>query len=340
MSLIKTFSAGVAAITVAMASSAHADDIYLKMDNLPAGTSAGQFGIAFSQVVQKYLPYKIQISTGKPATKSALAASKKNIDLFVTAPTINHFMQTKTAMFKKVEDADVLNGNLRGIINYSLGPYHMIVYESSGIKTLADIKGKKVFLGPPAGAATKVTTQIVAGVTGYVPGEDFEVMRFDWATAETAFIDRQLDVMMQPTTIPSPAVQQYAASSEIRFLGIPDEAFDTDPVKAALGYPGRTVVEIPAGTYDNQVNETAVKTIGSWVGLGTHKWMDEEVVYNMTKAFWEHSDEIYATAAWMEGITRETALAEMNIPLHIGAYKYYKEAGFDIPAHVVPPEAM
>ncbi len=339
MSLTKNILAGIAASTLAMASAAQAEDVYLKMDGLPAGTSAGQLGIAFSQVAQKYLPYTIQISTGKPATKSALAASKQEIDLFVTAPTINYFMQNKAAMFKKVPDADLLNQNLRGIINFSLGPYHMVVYESSGIKSLKDIKGKKVFLGPPAGAATKVTTQIVAGVTGYVPGEDFEVMRFDWATAETAFIDRQIDVMMQPTTIPSPAIQQYAASSKIRLLGIPDEALDTEQVKAALGFPGRTIIEIPAGIYENQVNETAVKTIGSWVGLGTHKWLDEEVVYNLTKAYWEHTDEIYATAEWMKGITRETALLEMNIPLHIGAYRYYKEAGFDIPENVIPPEA-
>jgi len=339
MSIVKTLIAGVIASTFAVASVANAEGVYLKMDSLPAGTSAGQFNIAFSQVVQKYLPYQIQISVGKPATKSALAASKQQIDLFVTAPTINHFMQKKAAMFKKIPDADLLNQNLRGIINYSLGPYHIIVYESSGIKSLSDIKGKKVFLGPPAGAATKVTTQIIAGVTGYVPGEDFEIMRFDWATAETAFIDRQIDVMMQPTTIPSPAVQQYAASSKIRLLGIPDEAMDSEAVKTALSFPGRTIIEIPAGLYNNQVNETAVKTIGSWVGLGTHKWADEEVIYNMTKAYWEHTDEIYATAEWMKGITRKSALLEMNIPLHIGAYKYYKEAGFDIPAHIIPPEA-
>jgi len=316
-----------------------ANDVFLKMDAFPAGTSPGQLGIAFSQVVQKNLPYKIQVSTGKPATKSALSAAKKKVDLFVTAPTINHFMQTKGAMYKKVPDADKLNQNLRGIINFSLGPYHMIVFAESGIKSLMDIKGKKVFLGPPAGAATKVTTQIVAGATGYVPGKDFQVMRFDWKTAETAFIDRQMDVVMQPTTVPSPAVQQYAAVSKIRMLGIPDAAFETEPMKKALGLPGRTILEIPAGVYKNQVNEKPVRTIGSWVGLGTHKWLDEKVVYNMTKAFWENINDVYATAAWMKAITPESALKEMNIPLHVGAYRYYKEAGFKIPDHVIPPEA-
>jgi TRAP transporter TAXI family solute receptor len=330
---------GAAMASVTGVGIAQAQDVFLKMDSFPPGTTAGQFGIVFTQIVQKNTPYKIQVSSGKAATKSAIAAAKKQVDLILTAPTINHFMQKKAAMYKKVTDADKLNQNLRGIINYALGPYHMIVYEDSGIKTLKDIKGKKVFLGPPAGAATRVTTQIVSGATGYEPGKDFEVMRFDWKTAETAFIDRQMDVYMGPTTVPSPSVQQYALVSKIRFLGIPDEAFDTKPMKAALGLPGRTIHDIPANVYDNQANETAVKTIGSWVGLGSHKWLDEEIVYNMTKVFWENIAEVHATAEWMKSINKESALKEMNIPLHIGAYKYYKENGFNIPDNLIPPEA-
>ena len=41
----------------------------------------------------------------------------------------------------------------------------------------------------------------------------------------------------------------------------------------------------------------------------------------------------------MEELNRKTAFAAVNGPLHIGAYKYYKEAGFDIPAIAIPPEA-
>jgi len=331
--------AAAGAFALATAGSVQAEDLFLKMDSFPPGTSPGQFGIAFTQVVQKHMPVTIQVSAGKPATKSAIDAAKKNVDLFLTAPTINHFMQTKSAMYKKVADADKLNANLRGLVNYALGPYHIIVYADSGITSLKEIKGKKVFLGPPAGAATKVTTQIVAGATGFEPGKDFEVMRFDWKTAETAFIDRQMEVYMGPTTVPSPQIQQFALVSPIRFLGIPAEAFDTAPMKAALGLPGRTIHDIPPGIYKNQVNDAPVRTIGSWVGLGTHKWLDEQVVYDMTKAFWENIDEVYATAEWMKAITKESALKEMNIPLHVGAYRYYKEAGFAVPDHVVPPEA-
>lgn len=315
------------------------DKTFLTMDSFPAGSTPGQFNIAFTQVVQKNLPIEIQVSVGKPATKSAVDAAKKKVDLFLTAPTINQFMQTNTAMYAKVKDAPELNKNLRGIINYALGPYHIVVYDDSGIKSLSDFKGKKVFLGPPAGAATKVATQIMEAATDLKPGDDYEVMRFDWKSAETAFLDRQMDVYIGPTTVPSPSIAQFALVSKIRILGIPDFAWEKPTMKAALALPGRTIHEIPTGVYDNLVNEEPVKSIGSWVGLGANKWVDEKLVHDMTKAFWDNIDDVHATAEWMSAITKETALLEMNIPLHAGAYKYYKEAGWAVPDHLVPPEA-
>ena len=331
--------AALATLTSFAAPALAADKTFLTMDSFPAGSTPGQFGIAFTQVIQKKLPIEIQVSVGKPATKSAVDAAKGKVNLFLTAPTINHFMQNTAAMFKKVKNAPELNSKLRGFLNYPLGPYHIVVYEESGIKSIKDFKGKKVFLGPPAGAATTVATQIVQGATGLKPGEDFEVVRFDWKSAETAFLDRQMDVYIGPTTVPSPSIQQFALVSPIRILGISDEEFKSKPIQAALKLPGRTIIDIPTGIYDNQVNEKPVRSIGSWVGIGSNKDLDADLVYSMMKAFWENIDEVRQTAEWMKVLSKETALNEMNIPLHAGAYRYYKEAGWNIPDALIPPEA-
>ncbi|MEC9344859.1 MAG: TAXI family TRAP transporter solute-binding subunit [Pseudomonadota bacterium] len=312
---------------------------FLTMDSNPAGTTVGQFMISFTQVVQKYLPVEIQVSTGKPSTKSAVDAAQQKVDLYTGAPTINWYMQNQTAMFEKVANAAELNKNLRGMINYPLGPYQIVTYADSGIETLNDIKGRKVFLGPPAGAATKVMIDVVKGVTGFEPGTDFEAMRYDWASAETAFLDGQMDVYMVPTSLPSPQIQQFALVRKIRILGIPQDKMDNELIQAALQYPGRTVWSIPPGSYDNQVNTESVDTIGSWVGIQTQKWLDDQLVYDMVRVFFEHLDEVHETAAWMKIITLETALNQMNVPLHPGAYRYYKEQGVSIPDALVPPGA-
>ncbi|HIF09629.1 MAG TPA: hypothetical protein EYQ81_07130 [Sneathiellales bacterium] len=96
---------------------------------------------------------------------------------------------------------------------------------------------------------------------------------------------------------------------------------------------------IPAGVYKNQANEGPVKSVGGWVGIGSNMDMDATLVYNMTKAFWDNIAEIHRTAEWMKVITLKTALNEMNIPLHAGAYRYYKEVGVKIPDALIPPEA-
>ena len=315
------------------------DKTFLTMDSNPAGTTVGQFMIAFTQVVQKNLPVEIQMSTGKPATKSAIDAAQQKVDLYTGAPTINWYMQNGAAMYAKVPNSAELNANLRGMINYPLVPYQIVTYADSGIESLKDIKGRKVFLGPPAGAATKVMIEVVEGVTGYEPEEDFEIMRYDWSSAETAFLDGQMDVYVVPTSLPSPQIQQFALVREIRMLGIPEESFEHELIKASLDYPGRTIWSIPPGSYDNQVNDAPVKTIGSWVGIQTQKWLDEDLVYNMVKTYFEHLDEVHQTAPWMKIINLDTALNEMNVPLHVGAYRYYKEQGIEIPEALVPPEA-
>ncbi|WP_417516838.1 TAXI family TRAP transporter solute-binding subunit [Minwuia sp.] len=315
------------------------DKTFLTMDSNPPGTTVGQFMIAFTQVVQKNLPIEIQISTGKPATKSAVDAALQKVDLYTGAPTINWYMQNGAAMFAKVKNAAEMNKDLRGLINYPLGPYQIVTYADSGIETLDDIKGRKVFLGPPAGAATKVMKDVVQAVTGLEPDAGYEAMRYDWSSAETAFLDGQMDVYIVPTSIPSPQIQQFALVRDIRILGIPKEKFDHELIQAALKYPGRTIWQIPPGVYENQVNTEAVDSIGSWVGIQTQRWLDEQLAYDMVRTFFENLDEIHATAPWMKVITLETALNEMNVPLHPGAYRYYKEQGIDIPATLVPPQA-
>ncbi len=312
---------------------------FFTMDSLPAGSGPGQLSIAFSQVVQKHLPYEIQISIGKPATKSAVDAAKGQVDFFLSATGINHYMQTQSAMFAKVNNAKELNSKLRLIMNYPIGPFHVVVYEESGITSMKDLKGKKVFLGPPAGAATKVAMQFVEGATGLKPGEDFEVMRYDWQSAETAFLDKQMDAYMIPTTLPSPVIQQFALVSNIRLLSIPDDAWDNEVMQKMLEVPGRTPTTIPAGSYENQVNTEDVTTVTGWVGLGVGSHVNDEDVYRMTKAFWENIDEVHQTAPWMKVFKRDTIFTEANLPLHVGAYRYYREIGWAVPDDLVPPEA-
>jgi uncharacterized protein len=305
------------------------------------GASSFIFVTAAQTVLQKHLPLQINVTSGMAATRSTLDAARGNVDLFTSSPAINDYMSKGVQMFKDMKDApELFRNNVRGILNHPLGPYHIVVYENSGIRDLKDIKGKKAFIGPPGGAATVVALAIMEGATGYKPNVDYQQARLDWTSGTQAFQDRQVDLLIIPTELPSPNISQLALLDKIRLLPVPDDAIKSAAVQEILSVPGRTIVEIPPDAYGpNQVNTTPVKAVGSWVGLSTRVGMDEELVYRITKTIFENIAEIHAVAPFLKSITKDTALLEMNAPLHKGALRYYREIGVKIDPALIPPEA-
>lgn len=315
--------------------------VYLKFDSYQPTATAGQMGIAFTQAVQKETDYTIQVSTGKAATKAALDSAKGKVDLYFSSPGINHFMSKGGAMYKKVKNASTLHAELRSLISFPLGVYHYVVYDKTGIKTFGDLKGKTVFVGPPGGVATRIGCDIIKGSSGLVCDEDYKLARFDWTSAPPAFLDRQLDLFGLPTNAPAPGVQEWAMGGKLRFIDITDDALKTASLKKVLSIPGRTVERWDPRVYgeDKVSNTGPINVLGVWLHIGTNRKLPEEVGYNMMKAFWKNIETVRNTAYWMKQIDKKVATRELNIPLHAGAYRYYKETGFDLPASLKPPEA-
>jgi TRAP transporter TAXI family solute receptor len=82
---------------------------------------------------------------------------------------------------------------------------------------------------------------------------------------------------------------------------------------------------IPANTYDGQTQ--AVETVAIQNVLVTHDGVAENVVYRMTKAMFEHLDQLVAAHVAAKDISRDTAAKGLPVPLHPGAAAYFKEAG-------------
>ena len=315
-------------------------DVFLKFDSYQPTATAGQMGIAFVTAVQKDTDIKIQVSTGKAATKAALDSARGKVDLYFSSPGINFFMEKGAAMYKKVKNPKALHGKLRSMLSFPLGVYHYVTYADSGVKDWADVKGKSVFVGPPGGVATRIGCDIIKGHSGLKCDKDYKLARFDWTSAPPAFTDRQLELFGLPTNAPAPSVQEWAQGGKLRFLNISDEALKTDALKKVFAIPGRTLEKWDPRIYgeDKVVNTGPINVLGVWLHIGTNSDLPEEVGYKMIKAFWDNIGTVRETAYWMQQITKEVATRELNIPLHAGAYRYYKEVGFDLPAHLKPPE--
>ena len=279
---------------------------------------------------------QIQVNAGQTLTRSMLAGAKGDIDFFSTVPSLVNLMAGQRRMYENIEDAPELAKNLRAILGFKAGAYHPVTLEGSGIESWEDIEGKSVFTGPPAGSASATAESLIKIITGYEAGSDYQAVRLSWGEGYAALADGKIDMMVRPAEIGSANIEQFGLSGEFRVLSIPADDVGSEEMQALFGRPGRGMATFDGDVYKGQLTEGEITALGFFQFVGTHAGVDDDVVYEATKAFWENIEEVQATAFFLREVTRETAFTSINVPLHPGALRYYEEAGFDVPAELRP----
>ncbi|MFV0245213.1 MAG: TAXI family TRAP transporter solute-binding subunit [Qingshengfaniella sp.] len=325
---------------LAATGASQAKDFYT-MATLGPGSSPYLVMSTLAQMVEKKTQgdIQIQINATGAATQHAIGAAMGQLDFYMWSASVHDMMAQGGGMYSQIPQAPDLAKKLRAVLAFPLGLYHMVVYEDSGINSLEDLAGKRVFLGPPGGGATIIMQRVVEGATGLKAGQDYEQIQLGWDAASQAFQDGRIDVYVNATNAPSPVIQQMALSRKIKLLSLTEEQRAKEAVQAILNRPGGVLGTIPAGTYgDNQANIDDVTTLGSIVGVAAGETVDAEGVYRITKAFWESVEENANTTPWLRSVKLENALEDLNLPLHPGALRYYEEIGMTIPDELRPPE--
>ena len=308
-----------------------------KGETAVAGGPPGTIFIAFAAQASK-AGVDIEVNAGKTLTKSMLSAGKGDISFYSGVPNLYVLMKNKKAMYSKIEEAPNYAENLRSILGFKAGVFHVLTKENSGIVDWKDIKGKKVFLGPPSGAASVGSKGIMKGVTGFDHDKDYEGVILPWGEGLNAFRDNKVDVMVRPCDVGCALVQQFGLNSNFRLLSIPESALDAPALKKQSSSPGRGITTFDGSVYKGQLTKGTIRALGFNQFIGTTSMVDEDVVYNVTKAFWENLDDIHKTAVFLKEVTKETAFTSVNLPLHKGAYRYYKEQGFNVPQNIIPTD--
>lgn len=327
-----------ATLAWASVSGAAAAEKYYKMATLAPGSTVYEVMTSFAQLTNEAFPdIEIQVNATGAGTRHLLDGTRNELDFFVTGPMLTHLMKNKLAMYAKIDDADTLIENQRTLFNYPLGQYHIVTYAEDGINSLHDLRGKRVFAGPPAGGATRMTLNLIKAVTGMEPDKDFTQVSLSWGAAAQAFQDHQIDVYVNPTNWPSPAIAQVALSNEIRLLGLSKTDQENPDVVKLYDRPGGALDTIPADAYgENQVNEEGVVTLAAVIGLATNKWMDDETAYMITRNFFTRIRELEKDRPWLRHVREETAFNQLNAKLHPGAIRYYEEVGVAVPDEFRP----
>lgn len=190
----------------------------------------------------------------------------------------------------------------------------------SGIKTLADIKGKKVAVGAAGGGDQFIMRKILAAMD--MTFDDFKPEYVGAADSVELLRDGHLDAAPGFTNIPWSTMVELTNAGKVGIMGIEDAVITKLTTGAdAQFFP----LTIPAGTYKGQ--EKDVNTVGMGTILCIDSGVSDDQVYAMTKAIYTNAKDLSARHASIANIAPEQVSQIKGIPLHSGAEKYYKEVG-------------
>lgn len=304
------------------------------------GSAAGLNTIVvqtMSKFAKRDFNINIQVNSGQTLSKTALALALGKLDLTAVPPGAFALMQQGKSPYARVDNAAEASANLRGLFGFAHGYMHAVVWADSGINTFADIKGRKVFTGPPAGAANRESAAVIRIGAGYEPGEDYEAVKLGWGAGLLAMQDGLFDVFMRPAAVGSASIEQLGAQREFRLLSLSDEVLASEAWQKYTAHPWNLHGAIPAGTYAGQQNNDEDVIVGvNAMQVAVHQSMDDETAYRLTKSFFDNVDEAKSAVATLQQLDETDPFLGMNIPLHPGAIRYFRENGFDIPPRLIP----
>src|SRR2546423_1952461 len=197
---------------------------------------------------------------------------------------------------------------------------HVIVRKGLGIKSLADLKGKRVSIDEP-GSGTVVNARALLAAFG-VTEKDIRPEYLKQVQSAEKLKDGSLDGYFQTTGYPQGTLTELAATNGFELLPIDGTARD----KIMAQYKFFAKDSIPDGTYKDVKGVETVAVGAQWT---TSSKQADDLIYEITRALWSDKTRAALDAGHAKGkaIQKATALQGVGIPLHAGAEKFYREAG-------------
>jgi len=281
---------------------------------LTGGTSGVYYplGVAISQLFSDNIP------DARPSVQ-ATKASVENLKLLQEgkgeiAFTLGDSLQFAIAGNEEAGFATPLD-KLRVIGAIYPNYVQIVASEESGIRSLADLKGKRLSVGAPA-SGTELNARAILAAAGLSYDDLGQVEYLPFAESVELMKNRQLDATLQSAGLGVASIRDLATSVPIVVVEIPADVV----AKAGAPYQAAT---IPAGTYEGQEGDVATASVTNY--LVTHADVPDDLVYAMTKAIFEHVDALVAAHSAAKAIDLVGAVTNPPTLLHPGAERYFAE---------------
>ena len=197
----------------------------------------------------------------------------------------------------------------------------LIAAEDSGIRTLEDLRGKRVNIGSP-GSGHRGNAIDILRQAGIDPETDIQAESLTVAECASMLQDGRIDAYFFTVGHPNGSIMEATTGRRrVRFVPI------TGQEELLEASPFYSLTEVPVDAYERALQEGAVPSIGMLTTVVTHADVPEDLVYQIVKSVFENLDTLRARHPALADLTPEGMLRGQQAPLHPGARRYFEEAG-------------
>jgi len=288
----------IAVAVFAIASTAASAQEKLRIGTASLGGAYYPMGQALSSMVTKHADgfEMVPIVTGGGAENPRLVDSGE-VDLGI-APASLSFLAVKG----KGPYKDALNIKAMGTLHSSV--LHMVTLPGSGIKTLEDLKGKRVAIGPAGGGTLSIMRNLLKLVDMKI--EDIVPSFLSYADGFSQLADGNVDASFALAGYPTSAVLQTGATKELEFIELSNEMMD----KVTSTYPYYSNATVPADAYDSGKDITVIGSANMLIASGD---MDEKRATVLLESIYGNLDDLISENALAKQIVPENSL-DLPIP--------------------------
>jgi len=214
--------------------------------------------------------------------------------------------------------------DLRAVFTLHHESVNLVAAVDAGIRSIADLKGKRVNLGNPGSGQYRNAVDALESV-GLNPYNDISPEKAKAAEAPRLLQDNRIDAFFCTLGHPSETLREAVSGlRKVRFVPITGPGIDR--LIEERKYYTKTILPV-AEFYRGAVDPVNVETFGVMATLCTSLLVPEYVVYVITKEVFENFDHFKKQHPAYAALTKEGMLEGLSAPLHPGAMKYFKEAG-------------
>lgn len=257
-------------------------------------------------------------------TAEGTKGTQQNIRLLVSEERTIEFALANAAISYfavRGEGAWKTEHPIRSVMTLAPNVGLFVTPKSTGIKSIADLKGRRVVVGP-AGAGFEYFLAPILEEHG-VTYQDFTPVNGTYKDAVDYLTDGSSAAAFMGGAIPIPAVTQVSSTQDIVFIPLEESAKQSLFEK----YPFFSPITIPAEEYKKVLTQPfETMNVGS-MHLITAADADEDMVYHFTKTLYTHGAEVAKAHGAGKAINEKNAARDIGTPFHPGAIRFYKEIG-------------